>query len=48
MKPYIRLLGNEATLAAVQEGKPADVILDVARDGVNEFLRRRQTHLLYE
>ena len=48
MKPYIRLLGNDAVLAAVQDGKPADEILEVARDGVNEFLRRRQTHLLYE
>jgi uncharacterized protein YbbC (DUF1343 family) len=48
VKSYARLLGNDATLAAVQEGKPADEILDVAREGVNEFQRRRQTHLLYE
>lgn len=47
-KAYARLLGSDATLAAVQEGKSADEILAVAREGVSEFLRRRQTHLLYE
>ena len=47
-KPYARLLGNGETLKAVQDGKSADEILEVAREGVSDFLRRRQSHLLYE
>ena len=47
-KGYARLLGNERTLQAVQDGKSADEILEVAREGVNDFLRKRQTFLIYE
>jgi uncharacterized protein YbbC (DUF1343 family) len=47
-KAYARLLGNEATLQALLDGKPADEIEVIAREGVNGFLRRRTKHLLYE
>lgn len=47
-KGYARLLGNAVTLAAVEEGKSADEILAVAREGVEEFKRRREAFLLYE
>jgi uncharacterized protein YbbC (DUF1343 family)/CubicO group peptidase (beta-lactamase class C family) len=47
-KAYERLLGNQATLHAVLDGKSADDIEAVAREGVNDFVRRRQRHLLYE
>ncbi len=47
-KGYARLLGNERTLQAVQDGKSALEILEVAREGVNDFQRRRLTFLLYE
>ncbi|MCI0358963.1 MAG: DUF1343 domain-containing protein [Planctomycetaceae bacterium] len=47
-KSYLRLLGNEKTLQAVLDGKSADEILEVAREGVNDFQRRRLTFLLYE
>jgi len=47
-KGYSRLLGNDQTLQAVLAGKTAQEVETVARDGVSEFLRKRQTHLLYE
>ena len=47
-KSYDRLLGNAAVLQAVNDGKSADDILEVARTGVNDFLRRRQKYLIYE
>jgi uncharacterized protein YbbC (DUF1343 family)/CubicO group peptidase (beta-lactamase class C family) len=47
-KGYARLLGNAATLAAVEEGKTADEILAVARQGIEDFRRRREAFLLYE
>jgi uncharacterized protein YbbC (DUF1343 family) len=47
-KSYLRLLGNDQTLQAVLDGKPADAIETVAREGVSQFLRRRQSYLIYE
>ena len=47
-KSYGRLLGNERTLQAVLDGKSADEILEVAREGVSDFERRRIGYLLYE
>jgi uncharacterized protein YbbC (DUF1343 family) len=45
-KSYGRLLGNDKTLEALLSGKSADEIAEVARDGVNDFLRRRAKHLI--
>ncbi len=45
---YSRLLGNQATLQALLDGRPALEIEAVARNGVADFLRRRATHLLYK
>jgi uncharacterized protein YbbC (DUF1343 family) len=47
-KSYLRLLGNDQTLQAVLDGKSADEIETVAREGVSQFLRRRQSYLIYE
>jgi uncharacterized protein YbbC (DUF1343 family) len=47
-KAYDRLLGNAKTLNALLDGKPADAILEVAREGVPDFERRRLKYLLYE
>jgi uncharacterized protein YbbC (DUF1343 family) len=47
-KSYARLLGNEKAIQAVLNGKSADDIQIVAREGVNEFLRRREAVLQYE
>jgi uncharacterized protein YbbC (DUF1343 family)/CubicO group peptidase (beta-lactamase class C family) len=47
-KSYDRLLGNTAVLQAVREGKTTDEILEIARTGVNDFVRRRQRFLIYE
>jgi uncharacterized protein YbbC (DUF1343 family)/CubicO group peptidase (beta-lactamase class C family) len=47
-KAYDRLLGNQATLKAILDGKPAEEIEAIARDDVADFVRRRQKHLLYE
>jgi uncharacterized protein YbbC (DUF1343 family) len=47
-KSYDRLLGNQKTLQALLEGNSADQIEAVAREGVSDFLRRRQKHLIYE
>jgi uncharacterized protein YbbC (DUF1343 family) len=47
-KAYDRLLGNAKTLTALLEGKSAEAIFDVAREGVSDFERRRLKYLLYE
>jgi uncharacterized protein YbbC (DUF1343 family) len=47
-KSYERLLGNQKTLNALLDGKSADAIFDVAREGVSDFERRRLKYLLYE
>jgi uncharacterized protein YbbC (DUF1343 family)/CubicO group peptidase (beta-lactamase class C family) len=47
-KGYDRLLGNRATLEALLAGKSGEEIEEIARQGVNDFLRRRQKYLLYE
>src|SRR5262249_53947535 len=47
-KAYDRLLGNERTLQALLAGKSSAEIEEVAREGVNDFVRRRLKYLLYE
>jgi len=47
-KSYGRLLGNDKTLDALLAGKSADEIMEVAREGMSDFLRRRGRYLLYE
>ena len=47
-KAYMRLLGNDQTLQALLSGKSADEIVETARDGVNEFQRRRLKYLIYD
>jgi len=47
-KASLRLLGNQATLEAILAGKPADEIAAVARDGVEDFMQRRASVLLYK
>jgi uncharacterized protein YbbC (DUF1343 family)/CubicO group peptidase (beta-lactamase class C family) len=47
-KAYDRLLGNAKTLNALLDGKSADAILDITREGVSDFERRRLKYLLYE
>jgi uncharacterized protein YbbC (DUF1343 family) len=47
-KGYDRLLGNAKVLAALVDGKSSGEIEEVAREGVPDFLRRRQKFLLYE
>lgn len=47
-KSYLRLLENQKTFQAVLDGKNAEEIEAIARDGVSDFLRRRATHLIYE
>jgi uncharacterized protein YbbC (DUF1343 family) len=47
-KAYDRLLGNQKTLQAVLNGKSAGQIQDVACEGVNDFMRRRQRYLIYD
>jgi uncharacterized protein YbbC (DUF1343 family) len=47
-KGYARLLGNDKTLQALLDGKSADEILEVAREGVSQFERRRLQYLIYE
>ncbi|MBU6309929.1 MAG: DUF1343 domain-containing protein [Planctomycetes bacterium] len=42
------LLLHKATLDAIRDGKGADAVLETARDGLKEFGRRRQPHLLYQ
>lgn len=47
-KGYDRLLGNAATLQVLLDGKPAEELETVSREGVPEFLRRRARVLMYE
>ena len=47
-KSYDRLLGNQKVLQTLLDGKSADEIEVVAREGVNDFLRRRQKYLIYD
>jgi uncharacterized protein YbbC (DUF1343 family) len=47
-KAYMRLLGNKRTLDALLDGKPADEIEAIARDGVADFIGRRRHVLLYQ
>jgi uncharacterized protein YbbC (DUF1343 family)/CubicO group peptidase (beta-lactamase class C family) len=47
-KAYDRLLGNGKTLQSLMDGKSADEVEEVAREGVNEFMRRRLKYLLYD
>jgi uncharacterized protein YbbC (DUF1343 family)/CubicO group peptidase (beta-lactamase class C family) len=46
-KSYNRLLANDRTFEAVVGGKSVEEILTAARTGVSEFLRRRETCLIY-
>ena len=47
-KGYDRLLGNEKTLQALLEGKPAEELEAVSRVGVAEFVRSRSRVLIYD
>lgn len=47
-KSYDRLLGNEKVLQALLAGKSATEIEELAREGVNEFIRARQRYLIYD
>lgn len=47
-KGYLRLLENQKTFQALMDGKSAEEIESIARDGVSDFLRRRAMHLIYE
>lgn len=47
-KSYNRLLGNQKTLEAVTAGSSPQQILEIAREGVSDFQRRRLKFLLYE
>ena len=47
-KGYDRLLGNEQTLQALLDGKAAEELQSVAREGVPEFLRQRARVLIYD
>jgi uncharacterized protein YbbC (DUF1343 family) len=47
-KAYDRLLGNKATHEAILTGKPIDEVQAAAREGLNDFLRRRMHYLIYE
>ena len=47
-KGYERLLGNAATQQALLDGKPAEELESISRDGVPEFLRRRARVLIYD
>lgn len=45
---YQRLLGNDRVHAALLAGQPADLLHELAAEGMTDFLRRRQKYLLYE
>jgi uncharacterized protein YbbC (DUF1343 family)/CubicO group peptidase (beta-lactamase class C family) len=47
-KGYERLVGNEKTLQALLDGKQADELEAVSREGVPEFLRSRARVLIYD
>ncbi len=48
VKGYDRLLSNAKVLQAISDGKSADDVLEIAREGVFDFERRRQKYTLYE
>jgi uncharacterized protein YbbC (DUF1343 family) len=48
IKGYLRLLGNDKVQQALVDDKSARELLEVAREGVNDFERRRIKYLLYE
>lgn len=45
---YLRLLGNEATLAALLDGKNVAEITAAYKTGLDEFIARRAGYLLYD
>jgi uncharacterized protein YbbC (DUF1343 family) len=45
---YQRLLGNDRVWSALLAGQSADVLYQLAAEGMTDFLRRRQKFLLYE
>ncbi len=45
---YLRLLGNEATLAALLDGKSVAEIMAAYQAGLDEFIARRADYLLYD
>ncbi|MEO2026106.1 MAG: DUF1343 domain-containing protein [Fuerstiella sp.] len=47
-KDAMRLLGNRRTLDSILAGQPADQVQQTATAGVQQFLERRQTFLLYD
>jgi len=44
---YIKLLGNDAVLRAVRDGRSYADILDIYQPGLEEFKRRRPAYLIY-
>jgi uncharacterized protein YbbC (DUF1343 family) len=48
VKGYDRLLGNQKVLQAITDGKSPQQIEEIAREGVNEFQRRRLKYLIYD
>lgn len=48
VKGYDRLLASAKVLQAVTDNKSVDVVLETAREGINEFQRQRQKYLIYE
>jgi len=44
---YIKLLGNDAVLQAVRDGRNYAGIVDIYRPGLEDFKRRRTAYLLY-
>lgn len=46
-KSLNRLLVNQACFSAVVEGKGLEQVLDLSREGVSDYLRRREPFLLY-
>jgi uncharacterized protein YbbC (DUF1343 family) len=46
-KSFNRLLVNQACFSAVVEGKGLEQVFDLSREGVSDYLRRREPFLLY-
>jgi uncharacterized protein YbbC (DUF1343 family) len=47
-KDAMRLLGNRGTLDAILAGKAAEDVKQIASAGLQQFMKRRQTFLLYD
>ena len=47
VKGYLRLLGNDKVQRALVDGKSADELLEIAREGMSDFQRRRLKYLIY-